>query len=100
MIRYVDDTESLGGVQRLAAIVAPPRGADPVAVRDGIAEAIRRARLIAWDLSEVPAVEPVLLDEVNLLANQNESLVVIVAAQPAVIRMLSERPMSNLVLGQ
>jgi hypothetical protein len=61
-----------------------------------ILEAVKDARLVGWDLADVPNLEPSALEEIDRIARVNNTLVVVFAAQRPVIELLT-RPLSNIV---
>jgi hypothetical protein len=63
-----------------------------------VREAIQDARLVGWDLSDVAAIEGSAIDEIERLAERWGTLVVVVAAQPAVSLELQTRRLSNVVV--
>lgn len=97
MITYVGRVQC-AQQKRAAAIVIPERGADGAALRNEIQDAIRNAQLVGWDLSEVPDLDQSVLEFINHIAQIEETLVVIVNAQPPLAQRI-ERGLTNLVLG-
>ena len=64
-----------------------------------VSEAVKDARLVGWDLSELADLEFSSLEQINELACKCNTLVVVVEAQPPLVRELLARPLSNVVLG-
>ena len=53
----------------------------------------------AWDLSEIADLEFTDLEQIDALARKCNTLVVIIDAQPPVIRKLLSTPLWNVALG-
>ncbi len=82
-----------------AAIVIPDKGIDQTTLVSEVTDAIRHARLVGWLLSDVPDIDLVDLARINTLASIENSLVVAVDPQPAVVRRLLHLKFSNIILG-
>ena len=69
------------------------------AMLDEVSEAIKDARLVGWDLGQVPNLEFSDLEQIDQLARSWNTLVVVIKAPPEIVRTLLIRPLSNVVLG-
>ena len=62
-----------------------------------ILEAVKDARLVGWDLADVPGFDLRALEEIDRVARVNNTLVVVFAAPRPVILELTTREFSNIV---
>lgn len=99
MITYVG-RDPTATTKRQAAIVIPDPGIDEAALLSEITDAIRNARLVGWKLSGVSDLERSVLDSLNRIARFEDTLLVIVDAQPALARRLEIGKLSNITLGE
>ena len=69
------------------------------AMLDEVSEAVKDARLVGWDLGQVPHLDFGDLEQIDQLARRWNTLVVVIKAPPEITHALSTRPLSNIVLG-
>jgi hypothetical protein len=96
MMSYLIGPGSAPNAQGQAAYV---KSRPSAAMLSEISEAVKDARLVGWDLSDVPNIELSAIQQIDDLARRCNTLVVVVEAQPHLVRELSMRPLSHVVIG-
>lgn len=90
---YLNARESAPTLQGQAAFV---KSCPSDEILTEMVEAVKDARLVGWDIADMPTIEVRVLEEIDRVARINNTLVVVLAAQSVVIELLT-RPLSNIV---